>query len=122
MIGVADPTLTMTISGQHLHSTWFLLGQPPRKMALEFSLQDYILCLALLVLAVPVYYRWHRQEQLKKNVPWVGALPGPFSKTVAQFRALLHGRDFLEEAYYKVLQDIHIMWIATNGRRAVWQG
>lgn len=91
-------------------------------MALEFLFQGHVLCLAFLVLAVPVYYRWHRQEQLKKDVPWVGELPVPFSRTVAQFRALLHGRAFLEEAYYQVQRDVNIMWIATNGGRVVWQG
>ena len=71
-------------------------------MVMELLIKDLVLCLIIIVFTMTFLYQWRRQPHLPTDIPYAGHLKIPFSRHLARFRILLHGRALLEESYYKV--------------------
>lgn len=61
-----------------------------------------ILVLITLSFAVFATYRLRRPSRLPDDIPWVGGSTTSFGKLLAPYRSIFCGREFMDEAYYKV--------------------
>ena len=94
--------VTLSTSLQFLkdHSTRYLQAAS-QMIADSLSTRDVLISLIIMLLLVTA---WHLQQSsnLPSNTPWVGGFRPPFSKAVAPYMSLMHGRAWLEEVCYEV--------------------
>lgn len=86
--------ITLSISLQFLKddSTRYL-QTASNMIADSLSTRDVLIIMLLLLIA------WHLRQSsnLPSNTPWVGGYKNPFSKALAPYMSLMHGRTWLEE-------------------------
>lgn len=68
------------------------------------ELDSYGLVIFVFTLSIAVFatYRLRRPSRLPDDIPWVGGSTTSFGKLLAPYRSIFRGREFMDEAYYKV--------------------